>query len=52
MPLARKKYVIAINTVRKAVENPENANPSQTLKLILMLSLYEVCSIAPVPLVN
>ena len=47
--LAREKYLGAINTVRQAVENPKQANPDQTLKLILMLSLYEVCTVSPHP---
>ncbi|KAJ5273350.1 hypothetical protein N7478_008475 [Penicillium angulare] len=40
--LARQKYVVSINAVRQAVEHPEKANPDRTLKLILMLSLYEM----------
>jgi hypothetical protein len=42
--VSREKYVAAINTVRLAVGNPEQANPDQTFKLIVMLSLYEVRS--------
>lgn len=44
---SREKYVAAINSVRLAVGNPEQANPDQTFKLIVMLSLYEVRSTVP-----
>ena len=50
--VAREKYVAAINSVRMAVEKPELANPDQTFKLIVMLSLYEVrpsCNFLPPP---
>lgn len=50
--VAREKYVEAINMVRMAVEKPELANPDQTFKLIVMLSLYEVrpsCNNRPPP---
>lgn len=42
--VSREKYAAAINSVRLAVGNPEQANPDQTFKLIVMLSLYEVNS--------
>lgn len=42
--VSREKYVAAINSVRLAVGNAEQANPDQTFKLIVMLSLYEVRS--------
>lgn len=42
--VSREKYVAAINSVRMAVGNPEQANPDQTFKLIVLLSLYEVGS--------
>lgn len=41
--IARAKYATAINVVRAAVENPKQANPAETFKIIVMLSLYEVC---------
>lgn len=40
---ARVKYLAALNIVRAAVENPQRANPVLIFKLILMLSLFEVC---------
>jgi hypothetical protein len=40
--VAKEKYAAAISSVRVAVENPQQANPDQTLKLIIMLGLYEV----------
>ncbi|KAJ5666743.1 hypothetical protein N7462_011152 [Penicillium macrosclerotiorum] len=40
--VARERYVASINFVRSAVEFPEKANPDETLKTILMLSLYEM----------
>lgn len=42
--VSREKYVEAISSVRLAVGNPEQVSPDQTLKLIVMLSLYEVRS--------
>lgn len=42
--VSREKYVAGLNSVRLAVGDPEQANPNQTFKLIVMLSLYEVCS--------
>lgn len=39
---SREKHMGTINSVRLAVENPEQASPDQTFKLIVMLSLYEV----------
>lgn len=39
---AREKYVAAINVVRKAVQNPDQANANQTFLIIVMLSMYEV----------
>lgn len=38
---AREKYAVAIKYVRQAVENPDVADPDHTLKLIVMLTLYE-----------
>lgn len=43
---AQEKYVIAIKYVRQAVANPTYADPDHTVKLIVMLTLYEVCCIA------
>lgn len=40
--VAREKYVTAINIVRSAVGNPEQANTQQIFKIIVLLSLYEV----------
>lgn len=42
--IARGKYTTAINVVRAAVENPGQVNPAETFKVIVMLSLYEVCT--------
>lgn len=41
---SREKHMGTINSVRLAVGNPEQASPDKTFKLIVMLSLYEVCS--------
>ena len=40
--VAKEKYAATISSVRVAVENPQQTNPDQTFKLIVMLSLYEV----------
>jgi hypothetical protein len=55
---AREMYVAAINYVRRAVQNPEQANANQTFHIIVMLSMYEVrflahkesCAASPSPL--
>ncbi|KAJ5758609.1 hypothetical protein N7520_005765 [Penicillium odoratum] len=39
---AREKYVASLQTVRRAVENPLQARPNQTLNIILMIGLYEM----------
>ncbi|KAJ5363552.1 uncharacterized protein N7496_009265 [Penicillium cataractarum] len=44
---AREKYVAAINVVRRAVQNPEQANANQTFHIIVMLSMYEMVCCAP-----
>ncbi|KAJ5808787.1 hypothetical protein N7474_010056 [Penicillium riverlandense] len=45
--VARENYAAAISSLRVAVENPERANPEQTLRLIVMLGLYEMVSCTP-----
>lgn len=40
--MAKEKYAVAISSLRVAVENPQQANPDQTFKLMFMLGLYEV----------
>ncbi|KAJ6090485.1 hypothetical protein N7486_009300 [Penicillium sp. IBT 16267x] len=40
--VAREKYASSLNAVRQAVENPLQARPHQTLKIILMIGLYEM----------
>ncbi|KAJ5324937.1 hypothetical protein N7476_003537 [Penicillium atrosanguineum] len=42
--VAKEKYAVAIGSVRVAVDNPQQANPDETFKLIVMLSLYEMVS--------
>lgn len=40
--VAKEKYAAAISSVLVAVENPQQANFDQTLKIVVMLGLYEV----------
>ncbi|KAJ5671090.1 hypothetical protein N7507_000217 [Penicillium longicatenatum] len=40
--VAREKYAGSLNAVRRAVENPLQARPNQTLKIIFMIGLYEM----------
>ncbi|KAF3393866.1 Histone acetyltransferase type B catalytic subunit, partial [Penicillium rolfsii] len=44
---AREKYVAAIHVVRKAVQNPHQANANQIVHMIVMLSMYEMVCCAP-----
>ncbi|KAJ5646009.1 hypothetical protein N7490_002381 [Penicillium lividum] len=39
---AREKYAASLQNVRRAVENPLQARLNQTLKIILMIGLYEM----------
>ncbi|KAJ5923927.1 hypothetical protein N7466_008114 [Penicillium verhagenii] len=39
---AREKYALSLNAVRQAVANPLQARPNETIKIILMIGLYEM----------